>query len=258
MAQTPVWVRRSNMSCGRSMCPITCFRSTHCGPREARRTPLSSSRPTTFWDLADERWSGSLDQGPCKIGWRRHGLMSLKAVDQHAVISDQMMAPKSTTLEQALCSHTYEALSCGANHLLQLWLTRCTVERHSQSRAKASCVSAAFVSSAHTFVNQMLMVVLPVGTGRVDTGCRSTVGGKLYKKWVELAIQESAAGDILSIRSWETNSFRNGVDLSSRNWDLRRNCRGRNSAGLSRSDWPLATLPRGARRCILQGEISQF
>ena len=58
----------------------------------------------------------------------------------------------------------------------------------------------------HTLVNHTLVVELLAGTGMVDRGCRSAVGGKLFQR----TKQESAASGILPLWSWRTTSFSGG------------------------------------------------
>ena len=97
----------------------------------------------------------------------------------------------------------------------------------------------------------MLMVELPGGNWWTRDVAQRLVGRHLTKpyseQWMDEAMQESAAGGILSICPWETYWVRNGVDLSIRNIGIvRRKNRSqkfrRNSAGMSWSD---TTLPRG-------------
>ena len=88
-------------------------------------------------------------------------------------------------VERALSSQTYEDLCWSGNHYAR-WancnscgLRGVLSERLALPRAKAS---AAFVSSEHEIVNQILMRELPAATGKVDTECRSAVGGKSLRQ----------------------------------------------------------------------------
>ena len=51
-------------------------------------------------------------------------------------------------------------------------------DRTSQHRATTPCASISFVISTREIANHVQMVELPAGTGMVDTGCHSAVGGK--------------------------------------------------------------------------------